>query len=100
MSDIKKYDAVVVGGGSGTVQESYLTLGGLAFAKRAAGYGKKVAVIEKSRIGGTCVNVGCMPKKVMFNASTLREMIKLANSYGFTATETFDWSILKKKRDE
>ena len=62
--------------------------------------GKKVAVIEKSRIGGTCVNVGCMPKKVMFNASSLREMIKLANSYGFTTTETFDWSILKKKRDE
>ena len=58
-----------------------------------------MAVIEKGRIGGTCVNVGCMPKKVMYNAATLRDMIKLANSYGFSTTETFDWSILKQKRD-
>lgn len=58
-----------------------------------------MAVIEKGRIGGTCVNVGCMPKKVMFNAATLRDMIKLANSYGFSTTETFDWSVLKQKRD-
>ena len=58
-----------------------------------------MAVSEKGRIGGTCVNVGCMPKKVMFNAATLRDMMKLANSYGFSTTETFDWSILKQKRD-
>lgn len=58
-----------------------------------------MAVIEKGRIGGTCVNVGCMPKKVMYNAATLRDMIKLANSYGFSTTETFDWSVLKQKRD-
>ena len=58
-----------------------------------------MAVIEKGRIGGTCANVGCMPKKVMYNAATLRDMIKLANSYGFSTTETFDWSVLKQKRD-
>ena len=58
-----------------------------------------MAVIEKGRIGGTCVNVGCMPKKVMFNAATLRDMIKLANSYGFSTTKTFDWSALNQKGD-
>ena len=57
-------------------------------------------MIEKSRIGGTCVNVGCMPKKVMYNAAMLREMVHLANSYGFSTSETFDWTILKQKRDE
>ena len=63
------------------------------------GYGKKVAVIEKNRIGGTCVNVGCMPKKVMYNAANLRELIHLAQSYGFKTAESFDWRILKEKRD-
>lgn len=77
-----------------------MIVGGLAAAKRAAGYGKKVAVIEKSRIGGTCVNVGCMPKKVMYNAASIRETIHLARDYGFTTTESFDWLTLKQKRDE
>lgn len=39
--------------------------GGIASARRAASYGAKVAVVEKDRLGGTCVNVGCVPKKVM-----------------------------------
>ena len=52
---IEHFDYLVVGGGSG----------GIASARRAATYGKKVAVIEKGRLGGTCVNVGCVPKKVM-----------------------------------
>lgn len=46
------------------------------------------------------MNVGCMPKKVMYNAATIRETIHLANDYGFTANETFDWATLKQKRDE
>lgn len=41
-----------------------------------------------------------MPKKVMFNAASLRESIHLANDYGFTTTESFDWATLKQKRDE
>jgi hypothetical protein len=49
------FDYLVIGAGSG----------GIASARRAASYGKKVAVIEKGRLGGTCVNVGCVPKKVM-----------------------------------
>lgn len=58
------YDYLVIGGGSG----------GLASARRAAGHGARVAVVEKARLGGTCVNVGCVPKKVMFNAATVAEV--------------------------
>lgn len=56
------YDYVVIGGGSG----------GLASARRASGwYNAKVALVESSpRLGGTCVNVGCVPKKVMWNTGT------------------------------
>ena len=100
MSSILHFDFIVIGGGSGKIKIELWSLGGLACAKRAAGYGKKVAVIEKNRIGGTCVNIGCMPKKVMFNAASLRESIHLANDYGFTTTESFDWATLKQKRDE
>ena len=54
----KQYDYLVIGGGSG----------GLASARRAGSYGFKVGLIESSgRLGGTCVNVGCVPKKIMFN---------------------------------
>ena len=53
------FDLISVGGGSG----------GLACAQRAAEYGAKAAVIEPHRLGGTCVNVGCVPKKVMWNAA-------------------------------
>ena len=49
------FDYLVIGAGSG----------GIASARRAATYGAKVGVIEKGRLGGTCVNVGCVPKKVM-----------------------------------
>ena len=56
----KHYDLVAIGGGSG----------GLSVAERAARYGARCAVIEKGPLGGTCVNVGCVPKKVMwFGAS-------------------------------
>ena len=55
------YDLVVVGGGSG----------GLACARRSAAYGAKVALVERSRLGGTCVNVGCVPKKVTDTPHTL-----------------------------
>lgn len=54
MSDSTHFDYVVIGAGSG----------GVASAKRAAGYDKRVLVIERQRMGGTCVNVGCVPKKV------------------------------------
>jgi len=59
----KHFDYLVLGGGSG----------GIASARRAAEFGIKVGLIESSRLGGTCVNVGCVPKKVMFYAASLRE---------------------------
>ncbi|MDP9084961.1 MAG: glutathione-disulfide reductase [Pseudomonadota bacterium] len=89
MSD-QAFDLICVGGGSG----------GLACAQRAAEYGAKVAVIESGRLGGTCVNVGCVPKKVMWNAAGLALGLQDAGDYGFDVTVgDMDWSALKRKRD-
>ena len=86
----ESFDYLVIGGGSG----------GIASGRRAAAHGAKVAVIEKARLGGTCVNVGCVPKKVMFNAATILEMIHQAAGYGYTVGETsFSLPELKKRRD-
>src|SRR5215831_9040846 len=87
----QKLDLVVIGGGSG----------GLAAAQRAAEYGAKVALIEAGRLGGTCVNVGCVPKKIMWNAAAIAHMFHEAGDYGFTARlECFDWPTLRKSRDD
>lgn len=84
------YDLLVIGGGSG----------GIATARRAASYGARVAVVEKSSLGGTCVNAGCVPKKVMWNAASLAHDLELADAYGFDVTRKgFDWQVLKYKRD-
>ena len=86
----KAFDLIVIGGGSG----------GISSAKRAAGYGAKVAVIEGSRYGGTCVNVGCVPKKVMYNAAFVQEIIHDSKHFGFNVGDvTFEWSKIKKSRD-
>jgi glutathione reductase (NADPH) len=84
------FDLICIGGGSG----------GLACAQRAAEYGAKVAVIESHRLGGTCVNVGCVPKKIMWNAAGIAEALADAPDYGFKITtgET-DWAGLKRGRD-
>ncbi|CAG8647508.1 1673_t:CDS:10, partial [Ambispora gerdemannii] len=89
-----KYDLLVIGGGSG----------GLAAARRAGSYGARVAIIESSgRLGGTCVNVGCVPKKVMFNTASVAEALHDAREYGFDLgtdeKPKFDWNFLKQKRD-
>lgn len=90
------YDLLVIGGGSG----------GIASAKRAAQlYNAKVGVIEMARLGGTCVNVGCVPKKVMFNAATIAHTLAHdATHYGFeggkACVKTFDWPKVKKVRDD
>jgi glutathione reductase (NADPH) len=84
------FDLISVGGGSG----------GLACAQRAAEYGAKVAVIESHRLGGTCVNVGCVPKKVMWNAASVALGLADALDYGFNfTTGEHDWTVLKRKRD-
>lgn len=87
MSDT--FDYLVIGGGSG----------GIASARRAAQYGARVAVAEAGRLGGTCVNVGCVPKKVMWNAAGIAESLHHASDYGFDIGETrFDWSRLVQAR--
>jgi glutathione reductase (NADPH) len=84
------FDLIVIGGGSG----------GLACAQRAAEYGAKAAVIESHRLGGTCVNVGCVPKKVMWNAAGVASSLADAGDYGFNVTVgSNDWPLLKTKRD-
>ncbi|KDO22925.1 glutathione-disulfide reductase [Saprolegnia parasitica CBS 223.65] len=88
----RMYDLVVMGGGSG----------GIASARRAATYGKKVLVVERGRLGGTCVNVGCVPKKVMYAAADLAHSMRHdAPAYGFPAVPntTVDWATLKQRRD-
>jgi glutathione reductase (NADPH) len=85
-----EFDLIVIGGGSG----------GLAAAQRAAEYGAKVALVESHRLGGTCVNVGCVPKKVMWNAAELAEGLRDAPDYGFELSAgVHDWALLKAKRD-
>ena len=87
------FDLVVIGAGSG----------GIATARRAAEYGAKVAVVERAPLGGTCVNVGCVPKKVMWAAASIAEdALRFAPDYGHTVThdkEGFDWASLKSRRD-
>lgn len=84
------FDLISVGGGSG----------GLACAQRAAEYGAKAAVIESQRLGGTCVNVGCVPKKVMWNAVNVALGLADAGDYGFNVSVgENDWPALKRKRD-
>ena len=86
----ENYDLVVIGGGSG----------GLAAAQRAAEYGAKVVLAERGRLGGTCVNVGCVPKKMMWNAADLGSALHDAVDYGFQVeTGAIDWATLKTKRD-
>jgi glutathione reductase (NADPH) len=85
------YDLIAIGGGSG----------GLSAAERAAMYGKKAAVVEAARLGGTCVNAGCVPKKVMWNAAFVAHTLEDACGYGFdVAIKGFDWSALVKGREE
>ena len=67
------YDLVVIGGGSG----------GLAGAFRAASHGARVALLEPGEFGGTCVNVGCVPKKAMWLAAELSQHIDMASRLGF-----------------
>ena len=84
------FDFLVIGGGSG----------GIASARRAASYGARVALIEGGAIGGTCVNVGCVPKKVMWNAAHMAEAVADAPAYGFDISNNgFDWAKLKNSRD-
>jgi len=86
----ERYDILVIGGGSG----------GLAHAQRAAEYGARAGVIEYGPLGGTCVNVGCVPKKVMWYAAHQAHEFHHAADYGFDVSiNGHDWPGLKARRD-
>ena len=58
-------------------------------------------MVEKQALGGTCVNLGCVPKKVMFNAASLNEMLHQSKEFGFRIdSSSFDWNYLKNARDK
>lgn len=84
------YDLICIGGGSG----------GLACARKAATLGKKVALIEQSRIGGTCINQGCVPKKLLYTASMVWEDMEFGKEMGISfEKKELHWKELKEKRD-
>ena len=88
----KHYDYIAIGGGSG----------GIASINRAASYGKKCAIIEANQLGGTCVNLGCVPKKVMWYGAQVAEAIhKYAPDYGFDIeVKGFDFQKLVNSRQQ
>lgn len=71
------YDFLIIGAGSGA----------MGAGRRAAMFGKKVAMIENRKIGGTCVNVGCVPKKVMFNLANFIEDAHIIKDYGVSGLD-------------
>ncbi len=85
------FDYICLGAGSG----------GIASANRAAMRGAKVLLIEAKKVGGTCVNVGCVPKKVMWYGAHVAEAMHLyAKDYGFDVTvNNFDWQTLVNSRE-
>jgi len=84
------FDLAVLGGGSG----------GIATARRAAQHGAKVVLIEPARLGGTCVNVGCVPKKLMWHAAQIADTLAEAAGYGFDlAGHRHDWPRLVERRE-
>ena len=74
--------------------------GGIASANRAAQRGASAAVIEAKAVGGTCVNVGCVPKKVMWYGAHIAEALKYSPAYGFdVAQNSFNWATLVQNRE-
>ena len=86
----RHFDLIAIGGGSG----------GLAVAEQAAQLGRRVALIDPGPLGGTCVNRGCVPKKVMWYAAQLAQAVRDGAGFGVRArAESFDWSALVSGRD-
>lgn len=88
---MREFDMIAIGGGSG----------GIATMNRAGEHGAKVAVIEGNLLGGTCVNVGCVPKKIMWYGANLAEAFHhYGPEYGFTASDIqFDFATLRRNRE-
>lgn len=83
------YDLFVVGAGSG----------GVRAARVASELGARVAIAEMDRMGGTCVNVGCIPKKLFVYGSHFAYDLDDASGYGWTTQPSFDWMTLRKNKD-
>ncbi|NUT69325.1 glutathione-disulfide reductase [Pseudomonas corrugata] len=85
------FDLYVIGAGSG----------GVRAARFAAGFGARVAVAESRYLGGTCVNVGCVPKKLLVYGAHYAEDFEQASAYGWSAGEaSFDWATLIANKDQ
>ncbi|HVE90745.1 MAG TPA: dihydrolipoyl dehydrogenase [Actinomycetota bacterium] len=85
------YDVVVLGGGPG----------GYAAALRAALLGQKVAIVERDKVGGTCLHRGCIPTKGLLHAAEVLDTIRDAKTYGITVNEPeFDWAAVQKSKSE
>ena len=89
MADTYDYDLFVIGAGSGGVRAARLTALG----------GKRVAIAEEHRVGGTCVIRGCVPKKFMVMASDFAHQFKTAEGYGWTVEASFDWPKFLQTKD-
>ena len=88
---MREYDIIAIGGGSG----------GIATMNRAGEHGAKAAVIEEKKLGGTCVNVGCVPKKIMWYGAQIAETFhQFGVDYGFKTTDlNFDFATLRRNRE-
>ena len=88
---MREYDIIAIGGGSG----------GIATMNRAGEHGAKAAVIEEKKLGGTCVNVGCVPKKIMWYGAQIAESFHYYGpDYGFTSSDVqFDFAKLRQNRE-
>ena len=79
------YDLITIGAGSGGVRASRL----------AGGYGARVAIVEKSRVGGTCVMRGCIPKKLLVYGTHYADELEAAHGFGWTVDGArLDWAAL------
>ncbi|GLX82183.1 glutathione-disulfide reductase [Thalassotalea eurytherma] len=84
------FDYIAIGGGSG----------GIASANRAAMHGQKVAIVEANAVGGTCVNVGCVPKKAMWYAGQISDALKYSHDYGFDVSQQgYSWQRMVGNRE-
>ncbi|MGZ5043843.1 MAG: glutathione-disulfide reductase [Methylobacter sp.] len=85
------YDLFVIGAGSG----------GVRAARMASGHGVRVAIAEQRYLGGTCVNVGCVPKKLLVYASQFQDQFDAAGGFGWTVGQsTFNWSSLIANKNQ
>jgi len=91
MSEKQKFDVAVIGAGPG----------GYVAAIKAAQMGKKVALIEREYLGGTCLNVGCIPSKALLSNATIFKKLKEAEAYGIKAENiSFDYRKMKSRKDD